>query len=551
MIQHLAAFLVVFATLAAVTLAAAVWIRRTSFGGGASTLLIGAGICAAICYAAFWAWFLHPAAGAAWTILVLAMSAWSVWRARREVRVIAREVDLCRPMLALLVVGLGYLGLLHLFSSSLGIDQLSAARFFDFLGVDNEIPRLFAERLRTNTSPRQLLGDWLSSDRPPLQTGVILFAWPVARVLRLDFVAAAHAAGMWLQLLWIPAVWAFLRGAGLRARSTTTLVALCATTNLCVLHSLYVWPKLGAAAFALGAFTLYANRARRSAAGLAAAGMFAALACLAHGGAAFSLLALAVMAVFWRPWPVPRALLAGLLVAAVLLAPWFAYQRFYEPPGNRLLKWHLGGVVPPDGRGTWETLSAAYRAAGWKNSLDAKLANVRLLFGGNHAQWLQFRPSQAAARRVDQFYFFFHALGVWNFALLLAPFAWWRTRAHADSGVRATRLGAGLLWIALTLALWCGLMFTAQSTFIHQGSLAANLLLFPLAFVFAAALGRWFFGALVLLHLAMFATTWLAATPATRGPLSAGAALVATAAAAALLGLIALRDRAPLAAEQL
>ncbi|WP_225852883.1 hypothetical protein, partial [Haemophilus parainfluenzae] len=42
------------------------------------------------------------------------------------------------------------------------------------LPPDNILPYLFAERLYHGIDPRPLLGEWQSSDRPPLQAGLLL-----------------------------------------------------------------------------------------------------------------------------------------------------------------------------------------------------------------------------------------------------------------------------------------------------------------------------------------------------------------------------------------
>jgi len=42
-----------------------------------------------------------------------------------------------------------------------------------------------------------------------------------------------------------------------------------------------------------------------------------------------------------RFFPGWKIALAGTSATLVLLVPWTAYQHFYDPPGNRLLKWEL------------------------------------------------------------------------------------------------------------------------------------------------------------------------------------------------------------------
>ena len=39
-----------------------------------------------------------------------------------------------------------------------------------------------------------------------------------------------------------------------------------------------------------------------------------------------------------------------------MYSPWLAYQRFYDPPGDRLLKLHLGGQETIDSRSTLDTV---------------------------------------------------------------------------------------------------------------------------------------------------------------------------------------------------
>src|SRR6185295_10615381 len=99
---------------------------------------------------------------------------------------------------------------------------------------------------------------------------------------------------------------------------------------------------------------------------LLAGAIFAGLAWLSHGGAAFSLIAVAPW-VLWRVFRGEgRAWLAAAAVFLLLAVPWFAYQRFYDPPGDRLLKWHLGGQEAKDESvGTWQVIRKSYRAKPW------------------------------------------------------------------------------------------------------------------------------------------------------------------------------------------
>jgi len=66
------------------------------------------------------------------------------------------------------------------------MSDIASRRFINNLAVDNELPQMFADRLIHGEDPRHLaFGWWLSSDRPPLQTGTdLLIAYPVAAAER-------------------------------------------------------------------------------------------------------------------------------------------------------------------------------------------------------------------------------------------------------------------------------------------------------------------------------------------------------------------------------
>ena len=100
---------------------------------------------------------------------------------------------------------------------------------------------------------------------------------------------------------------------------------------------------------------------------------------LAHGASAFFLLPLLGLAA-WRGLPSWRWLGAAALVGVVLLAPWSAYQRFADPPGDRLLKWSAGrGELTIVEDGALETIADGYADAGVGGTLGNKWRNLRTI----------------------------------------------------------------------------------------------------------------------------------------------------------------------------
>jgi hypothetical protein len=478
-------------------------------------------------YVSFWCWFVAPWCGwvfdGLWWLAVIgtAVARW------RPLVALARQPDLYFPAGLLVAVGLLHLGVLHLFTTDLPLDRLAAHRFVANLPPDNEIPRLFAERLVAGESPRQLIGDWLSSDRPPLQTGVILLTAPLAAGLGLPWTESAHAAAWWLQALWVCAFWALFRMARLDLFASVSLVAILALSGQTLLHGLYLWPKLGAAALVVMTWLLWNAPPPATMIRAIAAGGCAGLAWLAHGSAAFSLLGLGLVVVLARRAPLPAVTLAA-LAFALLAAPWVTYQKVYEPPGDRLLKWHLAGVIPPDPRRFGETLWTAYESLSAQEVMANKLANVRRLLQVRPSEWWDPQPTRSESRRISHFYDLLQAISPWILAWCWWPWWWWRRRGEA------MEVGWLLVWTAATVVIWAGLMFGPGTTLIHQGSLVVPLVAIASAAVILHQVQRWWLLPLALWQLYHFVTTWLPASHRTEGP------VVWTAAFGLGLGLTAL-----------
>jgi hypothetical protein len=531
--------------------AAVGWLGPRSWFAAHWLPLAGAGVVAAAAYGVFWAYFAHPWLGriAAGGLLAGAL----VLAGRRAAPALPPEARLTARLAAL--IGCGSLALLHLFPSLLSFDDLAANRFRERMPSDNVLPFDFASRLHAGLPPTHPLAEWQSSDRPPLQAGWELLTWGAGELAGLDARTASGTAAVWFQLLWVPAAYGLLRTLGVRPARAAGWTAALALTGFCVQHTTFTWPKLSSAAFLLGAWAQWfappgGVRRRRDFA-LGATG--AALAWLSHGGAAFSLLALAPAVLRslrggeWRGW----TLAAGVFLTAA--TPWLAYQRLYEPPANRLLKWHLAGAEAPDPRGLGETLRAAYAGLTWSEIAAHKAANFGVLFAGNWRALGDFSAEHAPGRRHDEFFFLFRTLTWWHAgtALLLAALLLPRGRA-ALAGTARLQVGL-LLWCALTLILWCLLMFTPQSTVIHQGSLAVPLVLFLVLSRWSEAIGGWSLPLITGLQLATLVANYARPNEIVTGPTTGLPLLLVSAAGlvAVLLTVPRGTGAEPLAAEPL
>jgi hypothetical protein len=347
--------------------------------------LAGTGVTA---MAAFWAYFADPLLGkvCAYGILLgsITIAAWS-WRALREQTRLLRRLGTPLALWALGSLFLVFLGFLHG-----GTDQplpVAASRFSHTLPSDPEIPLFYSDWLfhHGHGAPPVFPGEWLSSDRPPLQIGYVLaqrpFAWDSTNL-------HYEVLGVVIQQLWIVAAWALLIAA--RVRPTTRALAVIAVlvTDIAIVNGFFVWPKMLAAAFLLAAAALLVtpgqSTLRREPATTVLLACLCGLAFLAHGASVFGIVPLLALAAL-RRLPGWRWVGAGLLAGAVLLVPWSAYQKYFDPPGNRVVKWQLAGVVPVDSRGTATAVLDAYRKAGVWGTVDRKVDNFVTMSGGEPA----------------------------------------------------------------------------------------------------------------------------------------------------------------------
>ena len=283
---------------------------------------------------------------------------------------------------------------------------------------DNNLPLGSAEPLFVGHDPRALFrqfSDWRSSDRPPLQAGITLLQRPFIGFLGLF--SEYQILGTICQCVWVPAVWALCRSLAISVRRTGLVVLFCTCSGFFLINSVYVWPKLLAGGLVVWAMAILVQPLRegtKPTPGIAAmAGLAAGLGYLAHGSVAFTLIALAALFMLPRYFIGIRQALTGCAIFAAILLPWSLYQKYYDPPGNRLLKWHIAGVVAIDSRSTWQALKDQYAALSATQILVNKVDNVLGLFSASDAvvsidNW-----------RLAEYYHVVPALGALNVAWLL------------------------------------------------------------------------------------------------------------------------------------
>jgi 4-amino-4-deoxy-L-arabinose transferase-like glycosyltransferase len=439
--------------------------------------------------AAFWAYYLSPTIGQAWDFMLLFGSILLIVWIWREGALDWRHLRPLAIPLALWVFGscfVVFLGFLHE-----GSDQaisMSALRFSGQLPSDNDIPRFytewFAKSAHTNPPP-MYPGDWLMSDRPPLQVGYMLS--------QRSFFHTEHdlhyqLLAVLVQGLWIFGMWAVLCAAELRARTRGLAMFAAMVSDIALVHGFFVWPKLIAAAFLLAALSIVISPAwteRRKDPWIAALiGVLLALAMLAHGSSVFGVVPLVLIAAY-RGLPTWRWLGVAVIAGLTLMVPWTAYQQYANPPGNRLLKWQLGGDIELDRKGTVEAIVDGYAEAGWDGTLQNKEDSFGEMVGLPRVRNEgEVALDELEAGRLDEavalvrgirFFSLLPLLGI----LLIAPLAMLFAQRRADRNRQEWRFALlCFAFFGVACFFWGLLLFglpDSRAT-IHVGSLAVPLL---------------------------------------------------------------------------
>ncbi|GGM44680.1 hypothetical protein ACFFX1_42855 [Dactylosporangium sucinum] len=467
---------------------------------------------AVLSYAAVWIYLASRTAGEVYSYLTagLAAAAAAGLALRPAYRRLLATVDVAAPLVLL------YLLTLFLVTATFGctvrpvLGALNDACHLTGLTGDNILPQLFADNV-LNGHPRTPAWDWQPSARPPLQSGAVLMQTPVTGPGQFHFLGYQTLAVL-LQVLCLPAVWALLRILRLSGYRLVAVLTMFVFTGFFVYNSVFVWPKLLAAGLTLTAYALlFHGRPGRST--WALAGVAAGAGLVAHAGVAFTLLPMAFLLL--RRRPAGRHAGLALAGAVAMQAPWTAYQRVVDPPGDQLLKWHFAGVwqpaYGPDRRSLTEVLADSYGSLSVAEILHHKWTNFLALFGERlHGPHLA-GPGPLGILRAEEMFFVLFALGVFNLALVPLLAAPLRRRLALVLDLPALKPMAAVA--GLTLVIWPLLLFgpgdPGTSPTVFQGSYATMALLFVVLGAVLTVLPRWATTALVAVNVTWTTALWI------------------------------------------
>jgi len=482
-------------------------------------------------YISFWAFFFSKGLGRvlSFSVYVAAIGLLAIPNAWNPRTAMKATFDAIRePFLYVTLAGLCYMSFYLIFRDpfSPGISYSSDRFFAELLPGDNIIPAIFAERIYMRQPVRPFCcGDWLSSDRPPLQTGIVLLERPVVSWFsypELSYELLASA----LQCFWICGVWCVFTSLGIDRRRFRQVTGFLIFSGFLFYNSIYTWPKLLASAFILFVLSILfdvmkANRALTNFEA-ALAGICLGLTLMSHPGAAFSLAVLGIL--LWRARRLftRRQAAVALLIIASFYVPWSCYQKFVDPPGNRLLKIHLAGVVPVDPRTAWEAIRDSYHNHTLGEIIGYKWSNI--VFMGGPKFFDSYGLTDFQGGRIDntatedsrslQRVFMANALGLVNVGWLAGLFLlakWLRQRREVKLAIPY----AGWLIAAalVNLVFWSVVTFGPNETQTAHSSYADILLLSIGLLGFVLTLPRVFFLLLLAWQLLNLFVVWVWSQP--------------------------------------
>ncbi|QZZ21444.1 hypothetical protein J5X98_02945 [Leptothermofonsia sichuanensis E412] len=475
-------------------------------------LMLTITVSALVGYLNFWVYFFNHIAGAVFSVMVLLLSIGQTVRlSRREgFKRIALSVDLGFPVALMFLVGLLYTTVLYSIHPGEAPDTLPQLRFFPIFPPDNLLPKIFADRLYEGVDPRPLLGEWLSSDRPPLQTGMVLLQYPLIKLLGVQGGLGYQLLSTIAQCSWVAALWCLCRILGCTGWQIAIVNTFAIVSSLFFFHSIYVWPKLIAGSLVVFGFVLLVQSVfetrRPTTVEIILATTATGLGMLAHGGVVFAIPAIALM-VLLRPrcFPHIQQIVLSCLIFAILLAPWGAYQKLYEPPGNRLVKWHIAGVVEIDPRPTGQAIMESYQSLSLTQIAANKWENVKTILGSLP------RPGEPpAVVREHEFFSFIRSLGVLNLGWVLLPIFFRSKRFHC--GVERKHIGTLFAVGVGGLVFWIFAMFGPATTGVQSASFATIMILFTGLAVLLTGLPRRVVYGLLAFQGAVFKFNWIIAT---------------------------------------
>jgi len=347
-------------------------------------------------------------------------------------------------------------------------------RWYKNLPMDNWLPKILADQVWEGSIKRPMVGDWLASDRPPLQAGAYL----LVKYFSPETAGIYQVLGTWLQCTVIVPVILIVQSAGFGRKIAPLAVLTLSTCAVFIINGLFVWPKLLAATYTAVLFVaLFQSTQTRLTprSQILLAGLSLAFAMLSHSASSFALIGVLMAYVLQQRSKGLPSLFAACGIAVIAYLPWLVYQKIIDPPGDRLMKWHLAGVIPIDHRSLLQTLGDSYSSLTWETWLAGRIENVTRVFVdplwfprelSAYLQSIFHGTPDPSSIYVNSFFFFSYAQWFFPPAIILLSYAYLAVRRIRPPDTLNSLAGT----VLFSLSAWVLLMFSPGSTIIHSGA---------------------------------------------------------------------------------
>lgn len=385
----------------------------------------------------------------------------------------------------------------------MSFDWIIAADRWLSLPIDNWLPKIFADQVWNGRVLTPMVGDWLSSDRPPLQTGMVLIFYPLFHHSDVFY----QVFSSFLQALVFLPIFIVLK----KTDSKLILwggIAL-ATSSLFVVHTLFVWPKLLSLSFLiLGYYAIFLRGQCQDQEKMfyaVVAGVAFSFAMLSHGGAIFAIAAILGVYLFFQKddgglLKRTKMLMLSIVPMIMLYLPWMLYQKLIDPPGDRLIKWHLAGMIDLNNLSVFQALEQAYQSLSVDEFIHAKLQNILTIFSGSEA----FLRDFLAGTSLVKMSFFDTFFSYWWFSPIFAVIVWGIFSVVNKKIEVSKELKLLVIVSFFTFLFWVLLMFEPGGTVIHQGTFFSWLMPFLFSLIIVWQSSRIVFLVLMALNVFIF-----------------------------------------------
>lgn len=256
---------------------------------------------------------------------------------------------------------------------------------------DNILPSEVGKMITENRDGDFFFGDWRTSDRPPLATGLIFLVRPI--FFFLNYHERDFFILLGCQVLFLLSCWSLVNVLKSTLQHGRYLIMFILVFSLPIqINYVFTWPKLLAASCTIAAITLILsdreNELRVKILNRIELPLYIfsvtllVFALLFHGAEFFHVLPVLMFLVV-RQLKLQNLKRFALVVLTMVLiyAPWYTFQKWIVPSNDRLLKYHFAWQHARTDSAFIPTLINQFRNYGLEKWSQFRLENIQKIFG--------------------------------------------------------------------------------------------------------------------------------------------------------------------------